>query len=142
LVTRSFAALLKGFLNRMGDISGVPVMRVATEDDILSRIILTVESITEKFEGIKGELGDTSKKYDSVLEELQALRYELDIMKGHQNCDLCVKVIELLRRMDEMEYSVGEIKGSFKENTANTNDTNDINNTNRIKKKYWLCNIQ
>jgi hypothetical protein len=100
----------------MGDVPGVPAALVAKED-ILSRIILTVESITEKFEGIKGELGETGQKYDKLREELsldiQSLK---DDMNGIRESVLQWKESKIDR--SAIEKKICELEEKYEEISA------------------------
>ncbi len=103
-------------------------------DTILSRIILTVESITEKFERIKGELGETSGKYECVFDEMKQIKVDtekiqVEINKGGE------KVIELTHLFNEMKLRMDTLDESFKEITVHSNDKKKTKN----KPK---CNIQ
>jgi hypothetical protein len=105
-------------------------------DTILSRIILTVESITEKFEGIKGELGETGRKYECILGELKRLQHEMESIKLHITSDLSIKTLELTKRIDDLETNCRKMEISFKEITDRIDDTL------KIKKHKCLCTIQ
>jgi hypothetical protein len=104
-------------------------------DTILSRIILTVESITEKFEGIKGELGETGQKYNDILEELKRLHREIEIIKSDKNPELYIITEEISKRIDKLEITIHQMGLSFKENT---DIVMELKKKNRKKK----CTVQ